>query len=134
VDLAGVFGTTWTLPATVRPGARLAGNVSVVVSNLGNVALPVGQQVTIQFVAHNTTNPAAPDVTLVTLTNQSVTALAAGASRTFTVAVNRGSGLPAGTYQVLATIVPVPALAESNVANNQVLVNAVGAGHTITVA
>ncbi len=84
------------------------------VQNLGNVALPSGQQVTIQIIARDTTNTANPDIVLATLANQSVSVLAANGSKTFTVSVSRSAGLPADTYQVLATITPVQALVESS--------------------
>jgi len=78
VDLTGTFGTTWTLPASVVTGKLLFGNVSVVLSNLGNVALATGQTVNINFVAHDTTNPVNPDVTLLAMSSQSIGGLAAG--------------------------------------------------------
>jgi hypothetical protein len=37
-DLAGTLGTPWTLPASVVVGAPVAGTVTVVVTNVGNVA------------------------------------------------------------------------------------------------
>ena len=122
VDLAGTFGPTWswTLPTSVIGGKPLKGNVSVVVSNLGNVALPTGQTVNIQFIAEDTTHPSNPPVTLLVLSNRSVSALAAKGTKTFTAAVSLAAGLPADRYQIVANIIPVQSLAESNTANNTV--------------
>jgi len=131
VDITGKLGTTWTLPATGVAGEPLSGRVSVVVSNLGNVALPSGQQVTIQFIARNLTNPANPDVLLATLANQSVSALAANGALTFSTTVNLLAGLPASTYQILANIVPVQPLAESNLTNNLAMLTATGLSKTL---
>ncbi len=111
VNLAGTFGSPWSpLPSSVVAGKSLSGNVSVVVSNLGIAALPSGQQITIQVIARDTTNTGNPDIVLATLANQSVSALAANGSKTFTVSVSRSAGLPADTYQVLATITPGAAI------------------------
>ena len=133
VNLAGKFGTTWTLPSSIAAGKSLMGTVSVVVSNLGNVALPAGQTVNIVFVAHDTTNPQNPDITLATLSNQSVSALAAGGTKQFSASIARIAGLPADTYQIEATITPVQALTESNLADNTVLTNALGSTLDIAV-
>ena len=133
LDLSGVLGTAWTLPTSMGAGKSLSGSVSVVVSNLGNMALPTGQTVNINFIAHDTTHSANPDITLLTLNNQSVTALAAGATKTFTGTVSRATGLPADHYQIEATITPVQPLTESNLNNNTVLLNALGNPLGITV-
>ncbi len=130
MDLSGVLGTSWTLPSSGIAGKSLSGSVSVAVSNLGNVALPSGQQVNIQFIARDTTTPSNPDILLATLANQSVSALAANGSMAFTASVSRPTGLPADTYQVLATITPVQPLTESNTADNTVT----SPTRTITVA
>ena len=134
VDLTGVFGTLWTLPSSVVGGKALAGYTSVIVKNIGNMALPVGQLVNIQVVAHDTTNPANPDITLVTLANQSVSALAADGTRQFNLYVNKTTGLPADAYQILANITPVHALAESRTDNNQASQTAAGATKTVAAA
>ena len=131
VDLTGVFRTAWTLPSAVVATLPLKGTASVVVKNIGNVKLPTGQQVNIQLIAHDTTNTANPDITLATLSNQSVSALAAGGSKQFTATVNLASGLPADGYQLLANITPVQDLTESDTTNNQVSQTAAGATQTI---
>jgi hypothetical protein len=133
VDLTGIFGTTWTLPSSVVGGKLLAGTTSVVVKNLGNVALPAGQLVNIQIVAQDTTNPSDPPITLTTLANQSVSSLAANASRTFNPYVNVSAGLSPDSYQILANIIPVQALTES-ADNQQVSQTALGATKTVTAA
>ena len=54
MNLAGTFGTPgWSpLPTSVVAGKPLSGNVAVVVNNLGNVALPSGEnRLTSRFVA-----------------------------------------------------------------------------------
>ena len=134
MDLTGTFGATWTLPLSIVASKSLTGYASVVVKNIGNESLPAGQLVNIQVVAHDMTNPANPDITLVTLSKQSVSKLAANGSATFLPYVNRTAGLPADVYQILANIIPVQALAESRTDNNQVLQTAAGATETITSA
>jgi hypothetical protein len=134
VDLSGVFGTTWTLPATIANSKAMLGYAPVVVKNVGNVALPTGQTVNIVVIAHDTTNPSNPDITLVTLVNQSLSALLAGGTRQFNAYVNRPAGLPADHYQIEATITPVQSLTESNLSNNTVLLNALGNTLGITVS
>jgi hypothetical protein len=132
VDLTGTLGSTWTLPSSAAASKPLTGYVSVVVQNIGNSALPAGQQVNIVFVAQDTTN-AANKVTLATLSNQWVGSLAAGGSTTFSAYVNRPAGLTADTYQIEAIITPVQTLVESRTDNNTVLVNSLNATQTITV-
>ena len=134
VDLAGVFGTAWTLPSATVENIRLRGTTSVVVKNLGDVPLPTGQRVNIQLVAHDTTNAANPDITLATLNNQLVSALAAGGSKQFSVPVNLPAGLPSDGYGILANIAPIQALTEADLGNNQVSQTAAGAFKTITSA
>jgi hypothetical protein len=126
VDLSGVFGTLWTLPSTAKAGKALTGYASVVVKNGGNVALPTGQNVNIVIVAHDTTNTNNPDVILATLANQSVSALAAGATKQFSAYISRAAGLTADTYQIQAVIAPVQPLTESDPGNNVVLLNGLG--------
>jgi hypothetical protein len=126
VDLAGNLGRIWTLPSSVFAGKPLSGTVSVVVSNLGNVPLPTGQQVNIQFLARDLTHPANQDIILATLTNQSVSALATNGSRTFSTTISRPAGLPADGYEIVATIAPVQSLTESHLANNLVTLTATG--------
>ncbi len=122
MNLAGTFGPSWswTLPSSAKAGKALSGSVSVVVSNSGNVALPTGQTVNIQFVAQDMTNPGNPSVTLLALSNQSVSALAAGGTKTFSGSVSLSAGLLADTYQIVANIVPVQPLTESSTTDNTV--------------
>ncbi len=134
IDLAGNLGTTWSLPSATVADKRLTGYASVVVRNVGNTWLPLGQKVRIDFVAHDTTNPLNPDIVLATLNNQSISGLAANASRTFNAYVNLASGLPADIYQIEAIITPVQALVESRTDNNTVLTNAASNVLTITVS
>jgi hypothetical protein len=132
VDLAGFLGTTWTLPTTRGAGLSLVGNVSATVTNLGNIALPVGQLVNITFLAHDTVTGV--DTTLLILTNRSVTALAPNGSVTFVGAVNRPTGLLVGTYVIEASITVVQPLFESNLGNNLGVLTVAGVQRTLTVA
>jgi hypothetical protein len=104
------------------------------VSNLGNVALPPGEQVNIQIIARYATDSGNVDIVLTTLSNQSVSGLGAGRSATFYAYVNRPAGLPADSYQILANIIPVQPLAESNIANNLVMLTASGLSKTIVLS
>jgi hypothetical protein len=131
MDLSGVWGAFWTLPSSVVAGKSLSGYASVVVSNLGSVALPSGQKVSIVLQAHDTTDAAKPDITLATLSNQSVSGLKPNQSMTFNVSVNRPGGLPAGNYRIQAILTPVPGLTESRTDNNLVTQTAAGASRTI---
>ena len=70
VDLTGIFGIAWTLPATVIASQPVKGTASVVVKNIGNMPLPTGQKVNIQLVAQDTTNPLNAPIVLDTLSNQ----------------------------------------------------------------
>ncbi len=134
VDVTGIFGTTWTLPLSVVATLPLKGNASVVVKNIGNVALPTGQMVNIQLVAQDTTVPANAPIVLDTLSNQSVSVLAAGGSKQFSVPVNLAGGLTADAYQILANITPVQALTESDTTNNQASRTAGGLTETVVSA
>jgi hypothetical protein len=132
VDLSGVLGTTWTLPTSVVACAPMTGTVSVVVKNLGNVALSSAQRINIQFIAHDTTDSGNADVVLASLTNQSVASLAAGGSATFTASVSNPAGLPADSYQIEALITPVGSLTEARTDNNLATVTALGATKVMT--
>jgi hypothetical protein len=134
MDLAGTFGTTWTLPSSYLSGRPLTGIASVVVSNLGSASLPAGQRVTIQLVAHDTTDPAKGNIVLATLSNQSVNGLGPGRSTTFYVNVNLHDGLSPDTYQVQAILTPSPALSQLRTDNDVVTQTAAGAYKTIVVA
>ena len=131
VDLTGTFGTAWTLPAAVVDNVKLTGTASVMVKNLGDVALPTGQTVNIQLLARDTTNGANPDIPLATLNPQSVSALAAGGSKQFSVPVSLIGGLPSDNYEIFANITPVQALTESDATNNKA--SQTGAGQIETI-
>ena len=122
-DLTGTFGTTWSMPASALAGKPVAGAVSVVVSNVGNTWLPLGQQVQIQLVAYDP-DGVEPDITLATLPKGSVSSLLGNGSKTFSIHVN--ASLPAGSYQIKAIITPVQLLDESRPDNNDVRTNAKG--------
>ena len=132
VNLSGIFGTLWTLPATTTTAKALTGYTSIKLTNTGTVPLPSGQSVNIAVFAHNTTTNA--DTPLVTLTSQLISALAANGTATFNPYVNKAAGyLPAGTYQIEATVTPVNNLTDF-AASYTVLVNALGHTLGITVS
>ena len=122
VNLTGTFGSTWTLPpSVVQNTGMLKGNISVVVTNTGDVAMPTGQQVNVEMWAYDTTNPGNSPILLGTLAKQSVSKLAPNGSTklTFSPAVAANTYLPPDTYNICANIVPLqmtglPALVESN--------------------
>jgi hypothetical protein len=113
---------------------KMTGSASVVVKNLGDVALPTGQLVNIQLIAQDTTHPANAPIILDTLTNQSVSILAAGGSKQFTMPVSLTAGLPSDDYQIFANITPVQALTESDTTNDQVSLTGAGLTETIVSA
>jgi len=131
VDLAGWFGNI-TVPSSVIAGRRFSGYVPVTVTNLGNVPLPSGQRVDIQVSAQLIGGgPARP---LEEMSNRSVSRLAGnGGTRTFWVYVSQEEGLPAGTYDIVAEIVPVEPLSEEDTqpGNNTVTKDADGRVPTI---
>jgi hypothetical protein len=133
VDLAGNIGATWTLPSAVNAGAPIKGTISIVVRNLGNVALPAVQQIYIPVVAHDTTNPGNPDILLNAMPLQvfSVGGLAAGGSKTVSVNLNWAGGLAADSYQIVATIAPVQALTQLGTGNDVVALTARGLTKTV---
>jgi hypothetical protein len=57
--------------------------------------------------------------------------LAAKGSESFSATIGRPAGLPADYYEILANIVPVQSLTESNLANNLVMLTATGLSKTI---
>ena len=133
-DLTGEFGTTWTLPPSVLSDSLLKGSASVTVRNIGGSPLPSGQLVNIQLVARDTTNTTASDITLATLSDQSISALAVGGAKQFTLTVNRSTGLPSDDYQVFADIVPKNHRAEFAGEDNWVSQTAAGFMRSITSA
>jgi hypothetical protein len=130
VGLAGMLGTLWTLPSAIVSGHATRGHTSIVVNNIGNLAMPAGQRVNIEMIAHDTTTNV--DIPLMTLSNQSVSRLAAGRSAIFRLCVNMPTGLPAGTYQIEAIVTPVGDLVESRTDNNTATLTATGTTKTIT--
>ena len=128
-NLAGTFGTSG-LPALKAAGTALSGKVNVIVTNFGNVALPAGQQIQLQLVAR----PAAgADVQLVLSPPLSVTALAPGNSKSFTLSVSLPAGLSAGSYTLRASIVLVQPLLESDTTDNIVTLNTAGTTIPLTI-
>jgi len=117
VDLSAGFGTTMKLPASYTTGSGALITVPVVVENVGNEALPTGQKISIEIDAFDgtTTTP------LTTLTGQSVSALGAGKSATFSTTVTLPIGLTTGTYNIVAKVDTTGAVTgDTDPANNTV--------------
>jgi hypothetical protein len=132
VDLAGTFSSV-LLGAHITSGQRIAGSVRVSVTNLGRVALPAVQSVTLTLKARPSGGDGSTDIQLAQTLSLPVSRLAAGASRLLTIAVNDLAGLSPGTYTLVATINPVQPLTEESTANNVVTQTAAGVMPTITV-
>jgi hypothetical protein len=133
VNLTGTL-TKSTLPATVTHNTRIAGNLTLTVRNTGNIALPAGQQIRIQIIAHiQGAGDTTGDVVLTTSAKLSVAAWAAGKTGTFTVPVAFAAGLAAHTYVLEAKIVPEQALTESNDLDNLITLNSAGQAVKIVV-
>ena len=124
VDLTSTFGAV-TLPGAVVEGQLFSGLVPVTVHNTGNVPLPIGQQVDVTIVADPTAG-GDPDVQIAVAPGQSVGSLAAGGSKTVWVYVSHAAGLPAGTYDLRADVVPTQALNEEDANNNSATVDGQG--------
>jgi hypothetical protein len=117
VDLLGSFGTTLKLPASTVSGNGHLISVPVVVTNIGNIALPAGQKINIQIntIDNGTTTR------LTTLVGVSVSSLGAGKSATFTTSVTLPLNLPTGTYKLVATVDSSDLVtSDTNRANNTV--------------
>ena len=111
-----------TIPAAVVSGAAINGAFTVSVKNAGNLNLPKGQQATIKVIAHNTDTGA--NITLYTSPAESLSALAAGASKPMTLTLKNAPGLAAGNYTYETLITPVQALTESSTADNLITTTA----------
>ncbi|MFN3167948.1 MAG: CARDB domain-containing protein [Phycisphaeraceae bacterium] len=114
VDLQAQFGKI-QLPSAVISGEAIKGTAQVLVANLGNVALPKGQQVDVELFVVPQVGSA---ISIGTATGQSVSSLKNGKPK----AINVKGGLPAGlaseTYDLRAVVTPVGALSEAGTANN----------------
>jgi hypothetical protein len=89
----------------------------VVVENVGNEPLPTGQKINIEIDAFDGTTT----TVLKTLTAQSVSALGAGKSATFSTTVTLPIGLTSGTYNIVAKVDSTGAVTgDTNRANNTV--------------
>jgi hypothetical protein len=70
VNLVSTLGSYWTLPSSVVAGTPVNGYAPVVISNMGNIALPSNERVNIQIIAQDTTNPGDAGITLASLNSQ----------------------------------------------------------------
>jgi hypothetical protein len=121
-DLAGALISS-KLPTTVIAGQPVKGVFAVSVKNASNIVLPKGQNVTIEVLADNTSTGV--ETTLLSK-SESLSALKAGLSHSFSLTVNDVAGLAAGTYRYQAELIAAPALTESNNSNNLLLTTASG--------
>jgi hypothetical protein len=122
VDLTGTFASTLKLPATTTSGNSTVLTLPIVVKNSGNVALPAGQTIDIAVYARtNDGHGGFINTLLTTLANQSVNALAAAASKTFTAHTTLPLGLATGSYTLVAEIDSSQKVTELNENNNEVV-------------
>ena len=129
VDLTGRFGRR-LLADQVTAGQTLFALIPINITNLGNVALPLLQQVDITISIRDTTTNV--ETVLITLTNQYLIGLGAGATRQLWAFAYLPAGIPAGTYDLLADITPLGGLTEESAANNRVEVDEGGDPVTVT--
>jgi hypothetical protein len=131
VDLSGAFSSEG-LPSEVAAGQRLRGWVRVQVRNdPANVPLPLGQRVDVSLIARSTSTGI--EQVLATARNRLISRLGPGSGKTIYVPVDKADGLPAGTYDLLARLVPVQPLPEEQVANNDVTQDLLGNGYQLQV-
>ncbi len=132
-DLTGTLLPS-SLPALVLAGNKnpVAGSLTVQVQNNGNIALPAGEQITLQIRAHNAIT--GKNYILNANANQKYSVSNLGIGQTLNISPNlqfTGQTFPAGSYTLQALITPVQAITESSTANNLVTVNAAGQPTTL---
>ncbi len=132
-DLTGTLLPS-SLPALVLAGNKnpVTGSLTVQVQNNGTIALPAGEQITLQVRAHNVITGKNYILNANATQKYSVSNLGIGA--TLNIAPNlqfTGNTLPAGSYALQALITPVQAITESNTANNLITANAAGQPTTL---
>jgi hypothetical protein len=118
-----------TFPATTTVGTDLTGRLNVSVSNTGSLTIPAGQTVVIQVIAHPDTGD---DVVLGSST-VTLSGLAPGRAKTFSVPTTLVGGLTSGHYILEASITPVQALNESSTADNLLTTTLTGSAIDLTV-
>jgi hypothetical protein len=124
VNIAGTLGTS-TFPDTLDTGQSLSGTLKVIVANSGTLPLPRGQTATIQVIAR----PDSGSDVMLGSSIVSISSLAAGGSKTFSVRTLSVLGLSAGHYTLIASITPVQTLDESSTSDN--LATTTGSGGTL---
>jgi len=103
VDLSGAFGagiSALPIARTSADGKTIS--VPVVVKNNGNVPAPAGQKITIEIDA--TRDGGVTTIPLKIVAGESVSSLGVGKSATFTTLVLLPPGMPAGAYNLVATV------------------------------
>jgi hypothetical protein len=111
----GVALVSSTIPPQIvqNSTASVNGNVTVLVSNSGNVALPSNEQVSVLIRLH----PASGSDIDLTPAQFSVGSLAPGANKTFTVPASL-VGIANGTYTIEAIVTPTQGILENSSTNN----------------
>ncbi|QDU71179.1 peptidylprolyl isomerase [Mucisphaera calidilacus] len=119
VDL-GVSLDRVNLPAALGRFDPIKGTAHVVITNLGDLALPRGQRVDITVVfTPADENSVASDRVVATLENVSVSGLRSGQSLRKVVRIDRPEGMGLDTvWELQATVTPVTTLAEESTENN----------------
>ena len=107
------------LPKTpIAAGSTKKITVPIVIANAGNTAVPKGSKVDVQIYVHNTGTNA--DTLITTLSDVSVSALAAGKSKALKHAIAMPDSLVAGIYEVMVNIVDVSPFHETSILNNSI--------------
>jgi hypothetical protein len=112
-DLSAAMGTV-KMPMVVLNDTAIKGTAQVIITNVGNVAVPAGVKATIEIVL---VDGHGNQTVVGRLANCAVN-MAAKGKKTVTVAVNRAAGLPAETYQLQARVSLATALNEWATTNN----------------
>jgi hypothetical protein len=136
-DLVPTFGAINTLPPSIITGKATNANVQVVLTNPGTAALPQNQKVGVTVVARPVgAVDNSQDVVIskgvgnTGVVNVSVNKLAASKTAKQAVPIRIPANLAAGTYNIIAISDVNGVLAETNEANNEVVLGA----STLTVA
>jgi len=116
VDLVAVISKS-TLPSDLVTGYAESGKVTVAVTNLGNIPLAAGQRIDVRLVARPTGGGA--DRQIGYLDNVLIAALKPQGTKVLTVSVSTPTGLPKGTYELVAQIDWSDDLEEADEGNNE---------------
>jgi uncharacterized membrane protein len=112
VDLgAGISNST--LPASVVNTSAANGNVTVTISNLGNIAVGPNHNATVTVTLHPASGP---DVTFTR--TMSISGLKANGVKHVPLTLHIPAGMALGDFEIIASVTPDGTLVESNVSNN----------------